>query len=429
MIALSIPRAGSVGVVLALCACAGEPAGTVVVVDAQPWGRANAAEVEVIVWNAAGVEKSRSTFALAGDGAVQLPVRVWVRAQSEGDLERFVIGARLVDDGGELLVETAATGETGATQRTALLCIEDGCRGVGCATPTDCSTDAASCTRCVAGACTSPDLVYGDAEACPLAEARETACYDEADGDGDGAIDCADDDCDGRACTADDCESGACELRRRCSAGACACPTGDTESECANGMDDDCDALADCADSECPDGTPCDALGRLCSAGLCECAGTVERCANGIDDDCDGEIDCADADCQLPGPETDCGNGVDDDCNGAADCSDPACDRQRCGTTHACCGEECTDISRTANCGGCGLACAPGRYCFINDRAGAVGWSCSCGAATDCPSPAQYCYLADNRCSCRSGGDGCDRTQSCSREMDDWNFCYYPWNS
>jgi hypothetical protein len=52
--------------------------------------------------------------------------------------------------------------------------------------------------------------------------------------------------------------------------------------DCANGVDDDFDALTDCGDPEC-DGDPA----------------CPEDCANGIDDEPDGDADCADADCAL----------------------------------------------------------------------------------------------------------------------------------
>jgi hypothetical protein len=57
----------------------------------------------------------------------------------------------------------------------------------------------------------------------------------------------------------------------------------------------------------------------------------AEICANGLDDDLDGRADCADVACHGA-PECDeamhCHNGVDDDRNGLTDCMDPACDGQ-----------------------------------------------------------------------------------------------------
>ncbi len=52
---------------------------------------------------------------------------------------------------------------------------------------------------------------------------------------------------------------------------------------CGNGIDDDGDSLADCADSDC--------------VGLATCQTPVEQCDNSTDDDGDGLTDCGDADC------------------------------------------------------------------------------------------------------------------------------------
>ena len=96
-------------------------------------------------------------------------------------------------------------------------------------------------------------------------------CANTVDDDGDGAIDCADTDCVGDA--------------------ACA-------EICTNGIDDNANALVDCAEMSC-DTLPCDALGSLCTAGVCTCpGGDVEAlCGDALDNDCDGQVDCADTDC------------------------------------------------------------------------------------------------------------------------------------
>jgi len=81
--------------------------------------------------------------------------------------------------------------------------------------------------------------------------------------------------------------------------------------DCANGLDDDGDGLADCADSDCFANPVCQ-----------------ENCANGADDDLDGDIDCADSDCTghpICNIQEDCTNGVDDNFNGLVDCDDSQC--------------------------------------------------------------------------------------------------------
>jgi len=97
---------------------------------------------------------------------------------------------------------------------------------------------------------------------------------------------------------------------------ACAGGTKDNPAEvCANGVDDDGDGKADCADPDC--------------AGEAACMHAVENCTNGTDDDGDGQVDCADSDCAstpacTPTAEN-CTNGTDDDGDGQADCADSDC--------------------------------------------------------------------------------------------------------
>ena len=84
---------------------------------------------------------------------------------------------------------------------------------------------------------------------------------------------------------------------------------------CDNGVDDDSDGLADCADADC--------------SAAPECVNPVEDCTNGVDDDGDALADCADADCsaapECVNPVEDCTNGVDDDSDALADCADADC--------------------------------------------------------------------------------------------------------
>jgi hypothetical protein len=48
------------------------------------------------------------------------------------------------------------------------------------------------------------------------------------------------------------------------------------------------------------------------------------QCSDGVDNDCDGLIDCEDSDCSSYCQEI-CDNGIDDDQNGLVDCEDPGC--------------------------------------------------------------------------------------------------------
>ena len=87
---------------------------------------------------------------------------------------------------------------------------------------------------------------------------------------------------------------------------------------CNNGVDDNCNNLADCADPGCFGDPRCAPLGQ-------------EVCNNNLDDDADGRIDCADPDCMnslscrpTMGTEI-CDNRVDDNRNNLVDCADPQC--------------------------------------------------------------------------------------------------------
>jgi len=99
--------------------------------------------------------------------------------------------------------------------------------------------------------------------------------------------------------------------------------------DCINGIDDNGDGLADCADPQCE--------------GHAYCLGYRElNCTNGADDDGDGPVDCADPDCQQdpdchPEVELACADGLDNDRDGLFDCDDPDCNGSDA------CGEKCGD--------------------------------------------------------------------------------------
>ncbi|RMG19718.1 MAG: hypothetical protein D6729_04585 [Deltaproteobacteria bacterium] len=310
-------------------------------------------------------------------------------------------------------------------------------------------------------------LCQNGARYCPAGELSEATCSDAVDNDCDGQIDCDDGDCDGLACS---------PFGAVCTAGTCQCPgtgvEGDTIDDCYDGTDNDCDGLTDGDDSDCI-GRPCDAQGNRWSddgmgsitcgcfkdqdsetncgdgfdndcdgardcqdtdcqgitctdpskapndvgltcdanAGACLCAADVlgtgieSNCADMVDNDCDGLVDCADvancagqacgqfglvctmmATCECPGgsgPETACGDGVDNDCDGDVDCQDTDCADQVCGPNNrVCSGSQCIcpggvtettcDDNVDNDCDGArdcqdqdcdGLTCAPGNIC------------------------------------------------------------------
>lgn len=90
---------------------------------------------------------------------------------------------------------------------------------------------------------------------------------------------------------------------------------------CDNGIDDDSDGLADCADPGCECNLPPE--------------DNAIACTNGADDDGDGLYDCEDPDCTGVATEqsgADCFDAIDNDCDGLIDCDDPDCgDNLACG--------------------------------------------------------------------------------------------------
>ncbi|MGE4619612.1 MAG: hypothetical protein AAEJ04_07370, partial [Planctomycetota bacterium] len=120
--------------------------------------------------------------------------------------------------------------------------------------------------------------------------------------------------------------------------GATPVPNGESDAngECSDGLDNDSDGLADCADADCNGDTP----GTTQSADCIPVdvpGGLEETCSDGEDNDADGLTDCDDpdcegepgpagtADCTLP-PVEECDDGADNDDDGLVDCADPDCD-------------------------------------------------------------------------------------------------------
>lgn len=78
--------------------------------------------------------------------------------------------------------------------------------------------------------------------------------------------------------------------------------------DCADGVDNDEDGLADCSDSDCSPAT---------------CG---ENCRNGVDDDGDGLVDCEDGQCWVgDNCREDCASVGDEDDDGLSNCEDDDC--------------------------------------------------------------------------------------------------------
>jgi hypothetical protein len=118
---------------------------------------------------------------------------------------------------------------------------------------------------------------------------------------------------------------------------------------CTDGIDNDSDFFADCADTDCFSTSTCVISAEVCTDrvdndrdGAVDCADSdcaanvaclppgAEVCNDLFDNDRDGTTDCADSDCTanpicIRPPETNCANRTDDDGDGAIDCFDTNC--------------------------------------------------------------------------------------------------------
>ena len=103
-------------------------------------------------------------------------------------------------------------------------------------------------------------------------------------------------------------------------------PVDCSDARCTNGgfaCVDDLTCSAFCGDGTCDAGEdPCN-----CASDCGAPPGTETNCSDGVDNDCDGQTDGSDPDCAPPcdPTETDCSDGIDNDCNGDTDCGDAAC--------------------------------------------------------------------------------------------------------
>lgn len=87
---------------------------------------------------------------------------------------------------------------------------------------------------------------------------------------------------------------------------------------CQDFFDNDGDGAVDCADSDCTNIAPCEAV--------------ETKCNDGIDNDGDGAYDCEDSNCPPCSTPEVCNDGVDNDGDGATDCEDSDCsDAPGCG--------------------------------------------------------------------------------------------------
>jgi len=115
---------------------------------------------------------------------------------------------------------------------------------------------------------------------------------------------------------------------------------------CDDGVDNDCNGLADAADPSCPaictdlDGDGFSVEGGACGAIDCDdndpdvYPGATEICNDGIDQDCSGRDRtkgkiCGSTKVASEGKGKTCTDGLDNDQDGLTDCADPDCSRSR----------------------------------------------------------------------------------------------------
>jgi hypothetical protein len=185
-------------------------------------------------------------------------------------------------------------------------------------------------------------------------------CFDDADNDGDGLIDCEDPDCSGTVAIEGACTNPAdlravaevdivavalaCVLTEGCRAdAACSAACVAEATDASEGCSACGGQLAACIAKQCLDAcgrTPNSVACRTCLDTSCwpawdVCFGTLRcpletDCQGGGDDDGDGLVDCADPDCAavppcVPAAAEVCDDGADNDGDGAFDCADADC--------------------------------------------------------------------------------------------------------
>ncbi len=210
---------------------------------------------------------------------------------------------------------------------------DNDCDGNVDCTDADCNQDPAC--RCGNGTCESGE----DCNSCPADCISKTkgkpssqyCCGDGTCGGAENETNCAVDCGSGSYCDDGTCDPGEDE---------CSCPEDcgtppSTETNCDDGIDEDCDSSTDCDDADCLGDPACPSCGDVtCDAGedQCNCPAdcgtppsTETNCTDGIDEDCDGGADCGDTtgDCDLD-PACDCAS-QGEACTVDADCCSNNC--------------------------------------------------------------------------------------------------------
>ncbi|HEY3450527.1 MAG TPA: hypothetical protein VGK67_29495 [Myxococcales bacterium] len=307
-------------------------------------------------------------------------------------------------------------------------CVTAACAGVSCPADQICVGGDCVSASCGAATCAAGQVCDQASETCVDSICEQVGC---APGEICLGGQCVTEDCPGVHCPAGEaCIGGRCQDTRclgvfcpagkYCSAGSCDNACAATETACGDGIDEDCDGLVDCADSDCDaqacnDGDACTS-NDSCSGGLC-IGPTVKTCPAPADDCHVGSGQCkpatgkceyatrsAGATCVPTAAPAACN---DYRCNGAAVCTGTASPTDtECGTGKVCNASGTCVADGGAQCTISGATYAAGKVnpanpCqFCSPTASATAWtprasglSCSGGACDAAGTCRQGCVI------------------------------------
>lgn len=190
---------------------------------------------------------------------------------------------------------------------------------------------------------------------------------------------------------------------------------------CANGFDEDCDGLVDCADAPSCNGMSCGMQG-MCMNGGCLAPTEQGLCADGFDNDGDGVRDCLDSDCPAGATCSDfdrCTTG--DVCSGDGGCAPAAV--TMCTAPNACfmpVGQCLPDAGTCVFTPSGASTCEDGVRCTVSDSCLADG-GCT-GTPTVCPTGNAACRAMNGICREALDG-GCDYPPLAAGPCDDLDDC------
>lgn len=272
----------------------------------------------------AAVTAREDTFATLGDAYLEGQRVAELRGLTRGTV---AVRVSLLDAMGEIIA-ARTTVVTLSSQQALTVLITSSCQDVTCPG----AMDDPALSACVGGRCVDPRCSPQTPEFCGAPGCR-------ADADCDSPIACATGACVDSECflALDDAQCGpsefcdpqlGCVLRPEVDGGppevdaGPSCPA--TETECSDGIDDDCDGMSDCADSDCL-GASCDDASVCTENDACAadgtCTGTAITCADEnpcTDDACDPASGCT-----FTNNTASCDDGFW--CNGPDQCTDGAC--------------------------------------------------------------------------------------------------------